>query len=180
MPKPSVETSLLQCLVSEHFTFTLQMRNMCLAVRICTNLSGEAFRGASAPAQAPLTTGSKQVKNRVNDGTMARSARSPARPCCRQYGATHAGVGQVGVVESSAHNLPLVMAPMSYFTNTHLPRSRRKGGNCLTRAPLVSFNTYGLKHVCPRPFPGGAQSRSRGERRQRLGGASCGPSAREA
>src|SRR5271166_1367120 len=23
-------------------------------------------------------------------------------------------------------------------------------GNCLTRAPLVSFNTYGLKHVCPR------------------------------
>jgi len=65
---------------------------MCLAVRICTNLSGEAFRGASAPAQAPLTTGSKQVKNRVNDGTMARSARSPARPCCRQYG------GKVAIV----------------------------------------------------------------------------------
>ena len=75
MPKPSVETSLLQCLVSQHFTFTLQIRNMYLAVRICTNLSGEAFRGASAPAQAPLTTGSKQVKNRVNDGTMARIVR---------------------------------------------------------------------------------------------------------
>jgi len=28
MPKPSVETSLLQCLVSQHFTFTLQIRNM--------------------------------------------------------------------------------------------------------------------------------------------------------
>jgi len=32
--------------------------------------TGEAFRGASAP----LTTGSKQVKNRVNDGTVGRPA----------------------------------------------------------------------------------------------------------
>jgi hypothetical protein len=32
MPKPSVETSLLQCLVSQHFTFTLQIRNMYFSV----------------------------------------------------------------------------------------------------------------------------------------------------
>ena len=67
------------------------------------------------------TTGSKQVKYRVNDGTMARSARSPARPCCRQYGA---GVGQVGVVESSAHNIPLVMAP-TFQTPTYHDRDAK-------------------------------------------------------
>jgi len=48
---------------------------------------------------------------------------------------------RLGVVESSAHNIPLVMAPMSYFSNTHLVRrvSRIEGGQSTNRSRARAF-----------------------------------------